>query len=90
MIEPLAAAASSNASVDTTLIHNFLQKNPSYLPEFTFPNIDGNFICNLKVISEETRRAVVNVSSKEYSNKKEAKKEASSLAVIELKKIGLM
>lgn len=85
----MAAAASSNASVDMALVHNFCQKYP-YLPEFAFPNTAGNFICNLKVISEDTRRAVVNVSSKEYSNKREAKKEASSLAVIELKKIGLM
>ncbi len=89
MLEPTLSSSGASTSVDMNLVHNFCQKNP-YAAEFSFSSADGNFICNLKVISEETKRTIVNMTSREYSTKKEAKKEASSLAVIELRKKGFL
>ena len=71
------------------MVHNFCQKYP-YAAEYTCIVKGINFVCNFKLISEDTKKCIIDLVSKEYPTKREAKRDACQLALQELKKRQLL
>lgn len=82
-------AAPSSGAADIGQVNNFCQKYP-YAAEYSCSMAGTNFICNMKLISEESKKAVVDVSSQQYPTKKEAKKDACQKALKEMKQLRLL